>query len=116
MPETAAPSLPPPPPVKVEAPKRIAIGGDVLAARILNRPTPVYPPLARQMRLEGVVRLHGVISKTGKIADLRVVSGHPFLVKAALEAVAQWTYSPTYLNGQPIEVEAPIEVRFVLGR
>ncbi len=113
-------AAPPPPPkvVKKEEPavSRLAIGGNVLAAQIINRVQPVYPPLARQARIEGVVRLHGVISRDGRIAELRVVSGHPLLTKAALDAVSQWSYKPTYLNGQPIEVEAPIEVRFVLGR
>ncbi len=116
------PELAPPPPAKPPAKKeepvvsRLAIGGQVLAAQILNRVQPVYPPLARQARIDGVVQLHGVISREGRIVSLRVISGHPLLTKAALDAVSQWTYKPTYLNGQPIEVEAPIEVRFVLSR
>jgi protein TonB len=95
---------------------RITIGGNVLAAQIIHRPAPVYPPIARQMRVEGVVQLRGVISREGRIIDLRVVSGHPLLAAAALAAVREWRYQPTFLNGQPVEVEAPIEVRFVLGR
>jgi protein TonB len=109
---------PPKPPAKKEEPvvSRLAVGGNVLAAQILNRVQPVYPPLARQARIDGVVQLHGVISREGRIVSLRVISGHPLLTKAALDAVSQWTYKPTFLNGQPIEVEAPIEVRFVLSR
>jgi protein TonB len=113
-----APPPPPKPPAKKEEPvvSRLAVGGNVLAAQILNRVQPIYPPIARQTRTEGVVQLHGVISREGRIVSLRVISGHPLLTKAALDAVSQWTYKPTYLNGQPIEVEAPIEVRFVLSR
>ncbi|MDX2266753.1 MAG: energy transducer TonB [Bryobacter sp.] len=111
------PPPPPAPPAKTpDAPSRLRVGGNVLAAQILSRPSPTYPPLARQMRVEGVVKLHGVISREGRIIDLRVLSGHPLLVNAALAAVRQWTYRPTFLNGQAVEVEAPIEVRFVLGR
>lgn len=117
VPQVLAPP-PPKPPAKKEEPvvSRLAIGGQVLAAQILNRVQPIYPPLARQARIDGVVQLHGVISREGRIVSLRVISGHPLLTKAALDAVSQWTYKPTYLNGQPIEVEAPIEVRFVLSR
>lgn len=116
---TQPPPPPPKPPARKEEPappKRLAIGGQVLAAQILNRVQPVYPALARQARIEGVVQLHGIISKEGRIVSLSVITGHPLLVKAALDAVSQWTYRPTYLNQQAIEVEAPIEVRFVLGR
>ncbi len=117
VPQVLAPP-PPKPPAQKEEPvvSRLAIGGQVLAAQILNRVQPVYPPLAKQARIDGVVQLHGVISREGRIVSLRVISGHPLLTKAALDAVSQWTYKPTYLNGQPIEVEAPIEVRFVLSR
>ncbi len=116
LPQIYTPPPPPKPKPVDPPPSRLAIGGQVLAAQIVNRVNPVYPPLARQTRTEGVVRLHGVISRDGRIVELRVVSGHPLLVRAALEAVQQWTYRPTFLNGQPVEVEAPIEVRFVLSR
>jgi protein TonB len=62
------------------------------------------------------VTLHGIITREGRIGQLRILSGHPLLVKAAFDAVSQWVYSPTLLNGQPVEVEAPIEVRFSLSR
>jgi periplasmic protein TonB len=112
-------AAPPPPPAAkpVEtAVQRIAVGGQVLAAKIVSRPTPVYPVLARQNRIEGVVQLVGVISVDGRVTQLRVLSGHPFLVRAAVEAVSQWVYQPTLLNGRAVEVEAPIEVRFTLSR
>ena len=109
-----------PAPVVREIPKpvdavRMQVGGSVLAAKILHRVQPQYPDLARRARIEGVVQLHGIITRDGHIAQLRVLSGHPLLVAAALEAVRQWMYSPTLLNQQAVEVEAPIEVRFTLS-
>lgn len=116
----ALPLPPPPPPVAVkppkdEAPKQIRVGGDVLAAKILRRVVPVYPPLAKQARISGVVRLQGKISREGTIIDLQVLSGHPLLIPAALDAVKQWVYRPTLLNGDPVEVVAPIDVNFTLS-
>src|ERR1035438_8539223 len=87
---------PPPPPVKKDvAPKRITIGGNVQQANLVRQPKPVYPPLAKQARISGVVHLAAVISKDGTIQDLKVISGHPLLIPSALEAVKQWVYQPT---------------------
>ena len=111
----------PPPPVKAEthpeaAPaKPIRVGTGVQEAKLVRRVVPSYPPLARQARISGTVLLMGVIARDGTIEDLRVVSGHPLLVKAALDAVRQWVYRPTLLNGQPVEVICPIEVHFTLN-
>ncbi len=117
VPKVAPPPKPAvPEPVKVQPPARLQIGGSVLASKILQRPQPAYPELARRARIEGVVTLHGIITREGRIGQLRILSGHPLLVKAAFDAVSQWVYSPTLLNGQPVEVEAPIEVRFSLSR
>ena len=115
---TAAP--PPPPPVK-EAPKpvvpqRIRVGGNVQQAKLVRQPRPVYPPLARQARIQGTVRLTAVIAKDGTIQELQVVNGHPLLVPAALEAVKQWVYQPTLLNGEPVEVITQIDVNFTLSQ
>ena len=96
--------------------KPMPIGGDVQAAKLLKKVIPVYPPLARQARVSGTVQLIGVIAKDGTIQQLQVVSGHPLLVKAALDAVRQWIYRPTVLNGQAVEVIAPIDVNFTLGQ
>jgi protein TonB len=66
------------------------------------------------MRVSGVVELRGVLGTDGRIHELRVLSGHPLLVKAAVDAVLRWVYAPTVLNGQAVEVEAPIIVTFRL--
>ena len=94
------------------APRRISM---VRPARLLHRVEPVYPPLARAARISGTVELTGVIAADGRIRELRVVSGHPFLAQAALEAVRQWIYEPTVLNGELVEVVAPITVYFHLN-
>jgi protein TonB len=111
---------PPPPPVKKEpekvAPKRITIGGNVQQAKLVRQPKPVYPPLAKQARISGVVHLAAVISANGTIQDLKVISGHPLLIPAALEAVKQWVYQPTLLNGEPVEVQTQIDVNFTLSQ
>lgn len=108
---------PPGEPSKPKPPSSpIRVGGNVQEANIVHRVLPVYPSLAKQARISGVVRLEGVITRDGAIKRLRVVSGHPLLVQSALDAVGQWLYRPTLLNGEPVEVIAPIEVSFLLGR
>jgi protein TonB len=99
-----------------EPEKPHAVGGDVQAAKLVRRIVPVYPPLARQARVSGTVHLVGVIAKDGTIQQLQVVSGNPLLVQAALDAVRQWVYKPTLLNGQAVEVIAPIDVIFTLSQ
>jgi protein TonB len=83
-------------------------------AKVLYKVLPVYPALARGAHISGTVYLLGVISTDGTIQSLRVLHGHPLLVGAALDAVRQWRYKPTLLNGQAVEVEAPIDVTFTL--
>ena len=87
----------------------------MLEGNLIRRVQPVYPPLARGARIQGQVVLAAVISKAGTIDDLRVVSGHPMLVRAAIDAVSQWRYRPYILNHEPIEVETQITVNFFLG-
>jgi protein TonB len=110
------PSKPAPPRETQEAKPVVRIGGDVLEAKLIKRVIPVYPPLARQMRISGTVRLEGVIARDGRVVNLQIVSGHPLLAGAAVEAVRQWVYRPTLLNGQVVEVIAPIDVRFILSQ
>jgi periplasmic protein TonB len=104
-----------PPPPKV-TPKRISVGGNVQAAHLVNRVQPIYPPLARQTRISGTVKLHAIIGKNGAVEQLQVVSGHPLLVQSALDAVKQWRYQPTLLNGEPVEVDTEIDVIFSLAQ
>jgi protein TonB len=108
---------PPRPPTVTAAPPgpiRVSIG--VLMAKLVKKVIPEYPPLAKTARVSGVVHLLGVIAKDGTIQNLQVIGGHPLLTRAALEAVRQWIYEPTLLNGQPVEVIAPIDVNFTLGQ
>ena len=109
LPESAAE-----PAAKPSAP--ISVGGDVQMAKLIRKVTPEYPPIARAARISGVVHLIGTIGKDGAIRNLQLVSGHPILARAAMQAVAQWLYQPTLLNGKPVEVIAPIEVSFTLGQ
>ena len=113
---TPVPKLPPP---KVEAkpplPPRVIVGGVVQAAKIVHQVMPVYPQPARLSRISGTVRIEAVISRDGMIQSLRIMSGHPLLAQAALDAVRQWVYRPTRLNGEPVEVLTQIEVNFKLG-
>jgi protein TonB len=95
---------------------RIKVGGNVTAARLQNKVSPVYPPLARQTRISGTVRLHAIIAKDGTVQQLEVVSGHPLLVQSALDAVRQWRYQPTLLNGEPVEVDTTVDVIFSLNQ
>ncbi len=105
-------NVPPPP---RETPKRIRVGGQVQQARLISQPRPIYPPLAKQARIQGTVRLQAIIAKDGSIAQLEVLSGHPLLQQAALQAVGQWRYQPTLLNGEPVEVVTTVEVVFTLS-
>jgi protein TonB len=86
-----------------------------MAANLIRKITPNYPPLARQARISGTVRFSAMISKSGTIENLTLISGHPLLVQAAEEAVRQWQYKPTLLNGEPVEVATTIDVNFTLA-
>ncbi len=104
-----------PPPPKA-TPGRIRQGGNVQAAKLINRVQPTYPPLARQARIQGTVRLHAIIAKDGTVQQLEVLSGHPLLVQAALDPVRQWRYQPTLVNGGPVEVVTTFGVIFSLNQ
>jgi len=115
----AAPPLPPPPKVVPAAapsePKQIIVGGEVEAAMLLQQVRPVYPAMARSARIAGSVRLKAVIGTDGRIKNLVAVSGHPMLVDAVMNAVRQWVYKPTVLDGMLVEVNTEIIVRFGLA-
>jgi protein TonB len=87
----------------------------VMEGNLIQRVQPEYPALAKQARIQGTVVLRAVISREGTIQDLQVISGHPLLVQAAINAVRQWRYRPYYLNDQPVEVETQVTVNFSLS-
>jgi TonB family protein len=107
----SAPVVPP----AADGTKRITIGGNVQQAKLISQPKPVYPPLAKQARISGVVHLAAIIGKDGNIVNLAVISGHPLLIPSALEAVQQWVYQKTLLNGEPVEVSTQIDVNYTLS-
>ena len=112
---TAGNTLPPPPPQRTVRVVRIRQGGQIEAARLIFGPKPEYPPLAKMARIQGAVHLEAVISTDGTIQHLTLTSGHPLLVKAAMDAVSRWRYQPTLLNGEPVEVVTDVVVNFILG-
>jgi periplasmic protein TonB len=103
-------------PVVTNVPQRVLVTSTIESAKLISRVQPAYPPLAIQARIQGNILLHAVISRDGQVSELQVLSGHPLLVNAALDAVRQWRYSPTLLNAQAVEVETTITVSFVLGK
>ena len=94
---------------------RVRIGGNVAAAKLVKKVQPAYPLPALQGRIQGVVKLHAIIGRDGTVTQLEVISGHPLLLQAALDAVRQWTYQPTLLEGKPVEVDTEIDVIFQLA-
>jgi periplasmic protein TonB len=100
---------------KVATPQRVRVSSGVSTGLLVRKVNPNYPPLARQARIQGQVILQAEISKTGDIQNLRLISGHPMLAPAAIEAVKQWKYKPYLLNGEPVEVETTVQVNFTLA-
>jgi TonB family protein len=97
-------------------PARIRVGANVQQAKLVSQPRPVYPAEAKQAHIQGVVQLSATIAKDGTMQHLEVIEGHPLLVQAAMDAVRQWVYQPTLLNGQPVEVITQIDVNFTLSQ
>lgn len=91
------------------------ISGGVMAGQLLNKVTPVYPPIARAAHVSGAVVLHAIISKDGTVGNLEAISGPEMLRVSALDAVRQWTYQPYLLNGEPTEVDTTVIVNFNFG-
>jgi len=111
QPETPVASAPKTP--VVNAPKA---GGDLQPGKLVKKVTPAYPAMAVTARVQGAVRFAAVIGKDGTVQNVRVLSGSQMLVPAATDAVKQWVYQPTLLNGQPVEVQTQIEVFFNLTK
>ncbi len=100
---------------KIATPQRVRVSAGVTSGLKVKDVKPVYPPLARQARIQGQVVLHAQISKDGVIEGLTLVSGHPMLAPAAIDAVKQWRYKPYLLNGEPVEVDTEVMVNFTLS-
>jgi protein TonB len=94
----------------------VRLPSTIVAGMIVQKTIPVYPIIAKEARVEGVVILQAAISANGTIENLRVVSGHPMLRQAAIDAVSNWRYRPYLLNGQPVEVETTVNVVFKLSQ
>jgi protein TonB len=100
---------------KIATPQRVRVSSGVQSGLLVRKVPPAYPPLARQARIQGTVVLQAQISKEGNIENLQLISGHPMLAPAAIEAVKQWKYKPYLLNGEPVEVETQVQVNFTLA-
>jgi TonB family protein len=96
-------------------PKRLVVDGNILQAHMIEHHPPEYPPLAKQARIQGTVRLQVVIDFHGNVAEIQVLQGHPLLVQAAINAVRKWRYRPTLLNGEPVQVRSWVDVVFALN-
>ena len=108
------PLSPAPPPPKLEP---VRLGGDIRRPVKIRNVAPEYPPLAQQARVEGTVILECTISPKGRVTDVKVLRGIPLLDGAAVEAVRQWVYNPTLLNGVPVPVVMTVTVNFgIRGR
>jgi len=94
----------------------IRVGGDVAQANILSRVVPVYPAEAKQNRVQGTVRLEIAIDKEGHVSQVAATSGPPELIQSATDAVQQWVYKPTLLNGEPVIVLTTVDVNYTLSQ
>jgi protein TonB len=83
---------------------------------MIRQPRPVYPTTAKEARIQGVVHLSIVVATTGEVKEIHVLSGYPALAPAAVDAVKQWQYSPTYLNGEPVEIKTTVDIPFTLNQ
>ena len=109
-----APAVPPPPPpLPVRQPT--VIGGKVQEAKLIHKVAPIYPEIARRARISGLVVLEVTIDEEGNVTGWKTQRGHPVLVEAAVQAVKQWKYSPTLLNGEPLQVVSTVNINFILN-
>src|ERR1700739_4286269 len=110
-----APAAPPPRPVPVARRGPYRVGGNIQAPQMIRHFQPIYPPLAKEIHVQGDVIIDSVIDTQGNVTQMRVVSGHPLLIAAAMDALRQWRYAPTRLNGVPIAIEMQVTVKFRLS-
>jgi protein TonB len=104
------PAPPPPPP-----PAPVRVGGDIRAPNKVRDVRPVYPQIAQSAKVQGIVIVEAIIARDGTVRDAKVLRSVPLLDTAALEAVRQWRYTPTLLNGEPVEVIMTVTVNFTLN-
>lgn len=97
-----------------DGPKKVS--GTEQEKKLVNKVAPTYPPEAKEKGLGGTVKLQAIIAKDGTVKELTVLSGDQIFIPNTLEAVKQWTYEPTNLNGKPIEVITDIQVNYVLSK
>ena len=103
---------PPPPPPKPKA--AIRVGGNVQNSKLIQKIDPIYPELAKRARVAGFVLLQVTVDEQGMVSGIKLIRGHPLLNQSAIDAVGQWRYSPTLLNGEPVPVIATVTVNYVL--
>jgi protein TonB len=96
--------------------KPMRIGPNVQQANRLTEVLPVYPPEAKQNGIQGMVRLEITIDKDGRVSELKALSGPAELIQSAIDAVKQWTYRPTRLNGEPVSVMTTVDVNYSLAQ
>ncbi len=92
----------------------LRVGGRVMPPKQIFAPEPIYPPLAKQAKIQGEVVIDAVIDTQGNVVQMQVVSGHPLLIPAATETLRKWRYQPTYLNDEPISVQLYVTIHFRL--
>jgi protein TonB len=96
------------------SPPQVRVSQGVSQGLLVSRVDPVYPEQAKQAGIQGTVVLSAIISADGSVKSLRLVSGHPALTSAAIDAVKQWKYRPYLLNGRPVDYETTVTVKFTL--
>jgi len=111
---------PPPPPKPPEPtptpapPKKLTVSGGVLQGKAINKVQPPYPPIAKAARAAGAVQVQVTISEDGRVIEAAVMTGHPLLRDAALQAARRWTFQPTELSGVPVKVQGILTFNFTL--
>jgi protein TonB len=100
---------------QVVVPQRVRVSQGVEQGLLKKKVDPVYPPDARDQKIQGVVLLQVIIDKEGNVTDVKLISGHPLLAPAAIDAVKQWKYRPFLLNGDAVSVETQVKVNFTLN-
>jgi|SRR5690348_9450565 TonB family protein len=112
----APPPLPPTRPVVENAKAPVPVGGNVQPPRVLYRTAPEYPLLAHQAGIQGEVIISAIIDSHGNVVDMKVVSGPPLLYSAAMKALGEWKFEPTYLNGEAVAIKWNVSVKFRIDR